>query len=220
MPKHLIVKPAIKASHGLLNLIGYYIRAVMLTITNIAKDKVLQFMDGKPSYLRVEITGHTASEYLYRFFLDDQKKEADVEATKEPFKVLIQSKDQEVLSGATIDWLEGVNGSGFKVENPNKPKNNLDSQIAQDIQKLLDSDINTAVSAHGGNIELLDVIEDRAYVKMGGGCQGCSSAAATLKQGVETRIKAAFPQIKQVIDSTDHASGQNPYYNETKEHSH
>lgn len=192
----------------------------MLNISEKAKEKVIQFMDGKTSFLRVEITGHTASEYLYRFFLDDQKKEADVVATSEPFTTLIQAKDQTALEGATIDWLDSVNGSGFKVENPNKPKNNLDSEIAKDIQKLLDEEVNTAVSAHGGNIELLDVIEDRAYVKMGGGCQGCSSAAATLKQGVETRIKAKFPQIKSVIDTTDHASGQNPYYNDHSGHSH
>ncbi len=183
-----------------------------LTITEKAKEKVLGFMDGKETFLRLEITGHTSNEYLYRFFLDDQKKDTDVEALKEPFVVLIHNKDQETLEDATIDWLDGVNGSGFKVDNPNKPKNNLDSQIARDIQKLLDDEVNTAVSAHGGNIELLDVIEDRVYVKMGGGCQGCSSASATLKQGVETRIKAKFPQIKQVIDSTDHASGRNPYY--------
>ena len=183
-----------------------------LTITEKAKEKVLGFMDGKETFLRLEITGHTSNEYLYRFFLDDQKKDTDVEALKEPFVVLIHNKDQETLEDATIDWLDGVNGSGFKVDNPNKPKNNLDSQIARDIQKLLDDEVNTAVSAHGGNIELLDVIEDRVYVKMGGGCQGCSSASATLKQGVETRIKAKFTQIKQVIDSTDHASGRNPYY--------
>jgi len=192
----------------------------MLKITDKAKEKVLGFMEGKQSFLRVEVTGHTASEYLYRFFLDDQKKDSDVVATTDPFTTLIQTKDQEALSGATIDWLEGVNGSGFKVENPNKPKNNLDSPIAQDIQKLLDEEVNTAVSSHGGNIELLDVIEDRAYVKMSGGCQGCSSAAATLKQGVETRIKAKFPQIKQVIDTTDHAQGKNPYYSDHSGHRH
>ncbi|MEZ4846361.1 MAG: NifU family protein [Bdellovibrionota bacterium] len=184
----------------------------MLNITDKAKEKVLGFMDGKQSFLRIEITGHTASEYLYRFFLDDQKKETDIEATSSPFTVLVQKKDEEFLEGATVDWLDSVNGSGFKVENPNKPTNNLDSDIARNIQKLLDEEVNTAVSAHGGNIELLDVIEDRVYVKMGGGCQGCSSASATLKQGVETRIKAKFPEIKQVIDTTDHASGQNPYY--------
>jgi Fe/S biogenesis protein NfuA len=192
----------------------------MLTITKLAQDKVLEFMKGsdKPQYLRIEITGHTSSDYLYRFFLDDQKKDTDVIGATEPFTVLLQPKDQTNLTNATIDWLESVNGSGFKVENPNKPKNNLDSEIAQNIQKLLDAEINTAVASHGGNIELLDVIEDRAYVKMGGGCQGCSSAAATLKQGVETRIKAAFPEIKQVIDTTDHASGQNPYYTESHGH--
>ncbi len=171
-------------------------------------------------FLRIEITGHTSSEYLYRFFLDNGKKDTDIEVKSDSFTTLVQSKDKDSLVGATVDWIEGVSGAGFKVENPNKPKNNLDTDIARDIQKLLDDEVNTAVSAHGGNIELLDVIEDRVYVKMGGGCQGCSSASATLKQGVETRIKAKFPQINAVIDTTDHASGNNPYYSDHGGHSH
>lgn len=190
-----------------------------MIITDKAKNKVLEFMgENKNSFLRVEITGHTSSEYLYRFFLDDQKKDTDVVATTEPFTTLIRTKDEASFQGASVDWVEGVNGAGFKVENPNKPKNNLDSPLAKRIQKVLDDEINTAVSAHGGNIELLDVIENRAYVKMGGGCQGCSSAAATLKQGVETKIKSAFPEITEVIDTTDHASGENPYYSQPHSH--
>lgn len=192
-----------------------------LQLTQEAKTKVLQFMEGnKDSFLRIEITGHTASEFLYRFYLDDQRKDTDVTVTTEPFTTLIQAKDQQNLENATVDWIDQVNGAGFKVQNPNKPKNNLDSPLAQKIQKVLDDEINTAVSAHGGNIELLDVIENRAYVKMGGGCQGCSSASATLKQGVETKIKERFPEITEVIDTTDHASGSNPYYNDHAGHGH
>lgn len=192
-----------------------------IQITQEAKNKVLQFLEGnKNSFLRIEITGQSASEYLYRFYLDDQRRDSDVVITTEPFVTLIQAKDQSNLENSTVDWVDQVNGAGFKINNPNKPKNNLDSPLAQKIQKVLDDEINTAVSAHGGNIELLDVIENRAYVKMGGGCQGCSSASATLRQGVEAKIKSMFPEITEVIDTTDHASGTNPYYSNHAGHSH
>ncbi|MFN3199814.1 MAG: NifU family protein [Bradymonadia bacterium] len=80
------------------------------------------------------------------------------------------------------------------------------------IQKLLDEKVNPAVAAHGGHIELVDYANGIAYVAMSGGCQGCSSAAATLREGVEREIFAAFPRVKQIIDVTDHTSGDNPYY--------
>lgn len=61
----------------------------------------------------------------------------------------------------------------------------------------------------------MDLKDDIAYVKFGGGCQGCSSADVTLKQGVVTMIKSAVPQIKDVLDITEHAAGANPYYSHT-----
>jgi Fe/S biogenesis protein NfuA len=47
---------------------------------------------------------------------------------------------------------------------------------------------------------------------MGGGCQGCSSAALTLQSGIAERMKEAVPEVKQIIDTTDHAAGTNPYF--------
>ena len=84
--------------------------------------------------------------------------------------------------------------------------------MAERIQGVFAAEINPSLAAHGGMIELLDVVDDKAYVKMSGGCQGCSSAAATLKQGVETRIKELIPEISELVDTTDHASGSNPYF--------
>ena len=46
---------------------------------------------------------------------------------------------------------------------------------------------------------------------MGGGCQGCGSAAMTMKQGVEVAIREGVPEIENIHDATDHASGANPY---------
>ncbi len=80
------------------------------------------------------------------------------------------------------------------------------------LQKLLDETVNPMVASHGGHIELVDYANRTAYIVMSGGCQGCSSSAATVKQGVEQAIFEAYPRVKHVVDMTDHQSGTNPYY--------
>ena len=87
-----------------------------------------------------------------------------------------------------------------------------DKQLALDVQQLLNTEINPMVATHGGFIEVLAVEAETVYVHMGGGCQGCGMATATLKQGVETVVFQAFPKITSVLDTTDHAAGTNPYY--------
>ena len=80
------------------------------------------------------------------------------------------------------------------------------------VQDLIDTMINPAVAGHGGYVELIDVQESRVYLQMGGGCQGCGAADITLKSGIERLIKEELPEITEVLDTTDHASGANPYY--------
>ena len=80
------------------------------------------------------------------------------------------------------------------------------------MQKVLDEQINPGLAGHGGWAVLLDVQGDTAIIEMGGGCQGCAISQMTLKDGIERAIVANVPEIKQVADSTDHASGANPYY--------
>ena len=81
------------------------------------------------------------------------------------------------------------------------------------LQRLLDEKVNPMVAQHGGQIHLVDYVNKTAFIRMSGGCQGCSSSKMTLKQGVEKAILEAYPRVKQVVDVTDHASGENPYYN-------
>jgi Fe/S biogenesis protein NfuA len=69
------------------------------------------------------------------------------------------------------------------------------------------------VAQHGGQIDLVDYVNRTAFIRMSGGCQGCSSSKLTLSQGVQQAIFEAYPRVKQVVDVTDHESGDNPYYN-------
>lgn len=80
------------------------------------------------------------------------------------------------------------------------------------IRDLLDREINPAVAAHGGWVELIDVKRNAVFLKLGGGCQGCGAADVTLKQGIEKAIRALAPAVGEILDTTDHAAGRNPYY--------
>ena len=88
----------------------------------------------------------------------------------------------------------------------------MSADLKTRVQELIDTMINPAVSGHGGYVELIDVQENRVYLQMGGGCQGCGAADVTLKAGIERLIKEELPEIVEVLDTTDHASGSNPYY--------
>lgn len=88
----------------------------------------------------------------------------------------------------------------------------LQTEEGKAILELLDTQINPAVAAHGGHISLIDVKDQTAFVRLEGGCQGCSASSATLRQGVEVEIKKLVPSIAQVVDVTDHTAGTNPYY--------
>jgi len=84
------------------------------------------------------------------------------------------------------------------------------------VQELIESTINPAVAGHGGFVELIDVSENKVYLQMGGGCQGCGAADITLKAGIERLIKEELPEVEEVLDATDHSSGTNPYYSPGK----
>lgn len=88
----------------------------------------------------------------------------------------------------------------------------LETPEGKAILELLNSQINPQVAAHGGHISLIDVKQNTAFVRLEGGCQGCSASSATLRQGVEVEIKKLVPSIAEVVDITDHSAGVTPYY--------
>ncbi len=90
------------------------------------------------------------------------------------------------------------------------------TELRTKLQDLIDTMINPAIAGHGGFVELIDIQDNRVYLQMGGGCQGCGAADITLKSGIERLIKEELPEIVEVLDTTDHASGANPYYTSGK----
>ena len=87
---------------------------------------------------------------------------------------------------------------------------------AERVQRILDEQVNPAVSAHRGSVSLVEVKDDTAFIRFEGGCQGCAMADVTLRQGVEVMIKRQVAEIVAVVDATDHAAGTDPYFKTKK----
>ena len=84
--------------------------------------------------------------------------------------------------------------------------------MAERVQRLIDTELNPAVASHGGMIQFLGIRDNKADLSFGGGCHGCGMVDVTLKQGVEQRIRELIPEVEEVIDTTDHSAGENPFY--------
>ena len=166
--------------------------------------------------VRVMIKGRTATEYEYTMGLTE-KDEDPAEHMRDNFydfgdvEVVIDDVSIKSLEGSTIDYKEDLNAAGFIIDNPNKP---IFNDIERDVQELLNSHINPQIKSHGGQVDVVRYDEDDSilYIEMSGGCQGCSSSAVTLKNGVEQMIYEEFPDIDDIRDVTDHDAGENPYY--------
>jgi len=84
--------------------------------------------------------------------------------------------------------------------------------VRDEIQKVIDAEVNPGVAGHGGRITLTKVEGNAVTIEMGGGCQGCSAADMTLKQGIHNSFRKAVPYVGAIYDETDHAAGMNPYF--------
>jgi Fe/S biogenesis protein NfuA len=189
-----------------------------LTVTEGARKKILELRDaekGSGLALRLGIQGRGPGgfEYFLRFARPEDRDSGDTVVDAGGIDLVIDAASRDNLDGTSIDFIEGPDGSGFKIDNPNPvwrdPK-------ALAVQRILDAEINPAVAQHGGFVTLLDVKDDVVYIQLGGGCQGCGMVDVTLKQGIEVRIREALPEIREIVDTTDHAGGTNPYYRPSK----
>ena len=134
--------------------------------------------------------------------------------------------DVDNFNGASLDMSDDPDAPGLTMDNPNTPSPamfgnpedmpELTGELAEKVQTVLESQINPAIASHGGQASLVGVEGQDVYLRLGGGCQGCGMAQVTLTQGIEKALRDAVPEIGNIIDATDHASGSNPYFESSK----
>lgn len=186
----------------------------MLTISPEAHRKIVERMEhvDRPDLkLKIEIVGRSAEEFQYRlsFVPDELRGSADLTVQLDGIELLVEPISARYLEGAHLEYVEDASGAGFKMDNPNPLWH---EESAAEVNRVIETQINPAIAIHGGHVTLLDVREGVAFLSMGGGCQGCGMASVTLRQGVETMIQEQIPSIREIVDTTDHALGTNPYF--------
>jgi len=87
-----------------------------------------------------------------------------------------------------------------------------DEEVRAVVQELLDREVNRSIANHGGKISIVDVRDGYLFIAMAGGCQGCAASQVTLRQGFEVMVRRVAPELVDIVDMTDHASGTKPYY--------
>ncbi len=130
------------------------------------------------------------------------------------FNLYLAKNDEEYFVDAEIDYeIQGASGQlNIKAPMLKGQSPDDDAPLFERLSYFIDTQINPMLASHGGRATLTAIEEDKAYIEFGGGCQGCGMAKQTLSQGMQSQITSTFPEINNVLDATDHASGENPYY--------
>ena len=197
----------------------------VITITPDALEMVRELRDQEPGEgeigLLLEITGLRQGQFAYELAfipVEDATPEHLIERHGD-LAVIMPQKDLDNLSGSTLS----LGDQGLSMDNPNTaspamaaPKGSLEGPLADQVTQVLAEAVNPAIAAHGGRAELVSVDGTVAYLKLGGGCQGCGMAQVTLKQGIERILMESIPELTDIVDVTDHASGTDPYYERSK----
>jgi Fe/S biogenesis protein NfuA len=204
----------------------------MIQLTDQAREKIDALVESGAVHdpaLRIALASAGAEgaerapwerEYEISLVEREDKQKTEIAINLDGIRVLLNLDTSNLLSGAIIDWAD--EDGGFRVQTPRAsrpaaPPSQLGSggawgPLADKVQAVFDSLINPRIASHGGAVELVDVAEDVIYVRMTGGCQGCAASALTLRQGIERMVREEIPEVRDIVDLTDHEAGVNPYY--------
>lgn len=167
----------------------------------------------------VEHAGTPRAECCMAYSAPEEVTASDYKQDYPDFPAYIDAPSISYLRDAVIDYNKDRFGGQltFRAPNSKVPRVGADASIEERITYILQSEINPGLASHGGNCSLLAVEEHEelgltAILKFGGGCQGCSAIDVTLKQGVETTLREHIPELKRVVDETDHSQAEGAYY--------
>ena len=131
------------------------------------------------------------------------------------FNLYLEEKSIEFLKEAEVNYSPDKFGGTLTIKAPNAklPQLSTDASIEDKINYVLYSEINPGLAAHGGEVSLIEVLDEQtAILQFGGGCQGCGMVDLTLKDGVEKTLLEQVEGLKGVKDVTDHSYTENAYY--------
>ena len=192
----------------------------MLEITESAQVYLVELLakqEDKDIGIRIFIAdpGTPLAETCIAYCRPGEEQDEDERVEYKGFTSWIDNRSQPFLVDALVDYAEDRMGGQLTIKAPNSkvPQVSDDSPLEDRINYVLHSQINPGLAAHGGMVNLVEIVEDGiAVLQFGGGCQGCGMVDTTLKDGVERTLLEQLPQLKGVRDITDHSVTENAYY--------
>ncbi|CAL4326596.1 NfuA family Fe-S biogenesis protein [Buchnera aphidicola] len=191
----------------------------MITVSKNAQKHFQSLLLKEPSgtHIRVFVInpGTISAECGIAYCPKNEVEEEDVQLTYDQFFIYVNKDIIPYLKNAEIDILIDNISSQLTLKAPYIKNNNFkkSSSLEDKIKCFLNQEINPQLSMHGGQIELIEVSEKKvAKIRFSGGCNGCSMIGLTLKETVEKKILNTFPEIKKVLDDTDHSHGKHSFY--------
>ena len=202
----------------------------LMSFSGEALERIVEIRDQEPGDdeygLLIEITGLQGTQFGYSlsFVPVGEIGSGDHVERHGELTVIIPSADTTNMTGARLAMSSDPMTPGLAIDNPNSPSphipdapdGDLTGPLAERVAQVLDQQVNPAIAAHGGQARLVSEENGVVYLQLGGGCQGCGMAAMTLQQGIERILREAVPEIVEIVDVTDHQSGENPYYAASK----
>lgn len=198
----------------------------LMSVTDEARERIIEIRDQEPGDeefgLLIEITGVRGAQFDYSlsFVPVSEAGETDRVERHGDLAIIIPADRADDMRGAVLAMSANPMTPGLAIDNPNNPSpvmpaappGDLSGPIAERVARVLAEQVNPAIASHGGQARLISEENGVVYLQLGGGCQGCGMAAVTLRQGIERILREAVPEIVEVVDATDHQSGENPYY--------
>lgn len=164
----------------------------------------------------VERPGTPHAECCMAYCAADESEPTDEKIELEGFAAYIDGPSVPYLEDAVIDYAKDRMGGQltFRAPKSKVPQIDDNASVEQKINYILYSEINPQLASHGGNVQLVELLDDEsvAVLKFGGGCQGCGMVDVTLKQGIEKTLLEKVPQLRKVTDTTDHTERENAYF--------
>ncbi len=191
----------------------------MIEISDVAQEHLRRLLAEQEAGcgIRIFVTGPGTpyAETNIAYCRSGEEQEDDKPFEYQGFKAWLEERSMPYLEEAKVDFREDRMGGQLTIKAPNArlPNVNPDSPIEDRINYVLYNEINPALSAHGGQVSLVEVVNGNvAILQFGGGCQGCAVVDITLKQSVEATLLAQVQGLTGIKDVTDHSITENAFY--------
>lgn len=191
----------------------------MITVTKEAQVYLSEMLanheiDDLHLQVKVKNPGTPIADCFLNFCERQEVDDNAIEIPQSTFSLFVAKVDENYLTNANIDYEITDTGGQLNIKAPDLkgkvPKDG--APLFERVEYFINSELNPSLAMHGGFAKLADIDDGYAFIKFGGGCQGCGMAEQTLSMGMETKLLKAFPELKGLMDGTNHSKGENPYY--------